>query len=175
MSDQYVGEIRTFGFNFAPVQWATCDGQLLAISSNTALFSLLGTFFGGNGTSNFGLPDMRGNVPLHWGQGTGLSPYVIGQQAGQESVTITSATMAIHNHMLQVAAGTKTNAPTTSTWLGDAEPAKIYIGSGTPNVQLAQSAIGLGPANGGQGHENRQPFLVINFCIALTGIYPPRS
>jgi microcystin-dependent protein len=175
MTDQYIGEIRTFGFNFAPYQWATCDGQLLSISQNTALFSLLGTNFGGNGTSTFGLPDLRGNVPMHWGQGVGLSPYVIGENAGQESVTITSGTMASHNHGLQAALGTQAAIPNPSAWLGLADPAKMYVASGTPNVQLAQSAIGMGPPGGGQAHENRQPLLVITFCIALSGIYPSRN
>lgn len=175
MTDQYIGEIRTFGFNFAPVQWATCDGQILPISQNTALFSLLGTNFGGNGTSNFALPDLRGNVPMDWGNGTGLSPYSLGETGGQEGVTITSGTMASHNHGLQGTVGTQAAIPNPSVWLGLADPAKMYVATGTPNVQLAQSMIGISPTNGGQSHENRQPFLTINFCIALQGIFPPRS
>lgn len=176
MTDQYIGEIRSFGFNFAPVNWATCDGQLLSISQNAALFSLLGTYFGGNGTSNFGLPDLRGNVPMHWGNGVGLSPYVMGERVGAETVTITTQTMASHNHGLQVwEDGAVTNRPSTSAYVGVAQPAQIYIASGSISPQLSPSAIGMGPPNGGQPHINQQPYLVINFCIALQGIFPPRS
>lgn len=179
MSDQFVGEIRTFGFNFAPVQWATCDGQILAISQNTALFSLLGTQFGGNGTSNFGLPDMRGNAPLNQGQGTGLSQYFVGEQTGTENVTITSSTMPLHNHLVNVQESTpvanRASVPNPSAWLGLADPGLIYVASGSLTVQLAQSTIGAGPPNGGLPHTNQQPYLVVNFCIALTGIFPQRS
>jgi microcystin-dependent protein len=173
MSDQYLGEIRAFGFNFAPVGWAQCNGQLLPIQQYTALFSLLGTNFGGNGTSNFGLPNLQGNVPMHWGQGTGLSQYFIGQTAGSATETLISNQMPMHNHLIQVAQGTQTNAPSPTTWLGPAQPAKIYVASGTPNVQLAQSAIG--PGGGGQAHENRQPYETLNFCIAMQGVFPPRG
>jgi microcystin-dependent protein len=173
MSDQYLGEIRAFGFNFAPVGWAQCNGQLLAISQFTALFSLLGTNYGGNGTSTFGLPNLQGNVPMHWGQGTGLSQYFIGQTAGSATETLITSQMPMHNHALQAATGTKTNAPSPTTWLGEADPAKIYIATGTPNVQLAQNAIG--PAGSGQSHENRQPYETLNFCIAMSGVFPPRS
>ena len=173
MTDQYVGEIRTFGFNFAPVGWMQCNGQLLPISQYSALFSLLGTAFGGNGTSNFGLPNLQGNVPMHWGQGTGLSQYFIGQTAGQANVTLTTQTMASHNHALQAADGTSVNSPSTGAWLGKADPATMYTNTGTPNVTLAASAIGLNGGN--QAHPNQQPFLVVNFCIALQGVFPPRS
>jgi microcystin-dependent protein len=179
MSDQFIGEIRAFGFNFAPFQWAQCDGQILAISQNTALFALLGTQFGGNGTSNFGLPDMRGNAPLHQGQGIGLSQYFVGEQAGTENVTITLSTMPMHNHLVNVQETTVTagraSVPNPSAWLGNAQPGQIYILSGSPTAQLAPSTIGQGPPNGGQPHTNQQPYLVVNFCIALAGIFPPRS
>jgi microcystin-dependent protein len=176
MTDQYIGEIRSFGFNFAPINWATCDGQILSISQNAALFSLLGTSFGGNGTSNFGLPDLRGNVPMHWGNGVGLSPYVIGENAGFETVTITTQTMASHNHSVNVQeGGTQASVPNPSAWLGLAQPGQIYITSGSVGSQLAASAIGFGPPGGGQPHINQQPYLVINFCIALSGIFPSRG
>jgi len=173
MTDQYLGEIRTFGFNFAPIGWAQCNGQIMAISQNTALFSLLGTNFGGNGTSNFGLPNLQGNVPMHWGQGAGLSPYSIGETAGETMITLTSGQMASHNHAVQAAEGTATNTPGTGAWLGRAEPADFYTNTGSPTVHLAQGAIGL--TGGGQPHPNQQPYLVVNFCIALNGVYPPRG
>jgi microcystin-dependent protein len=176
MSDQYLGEIRTFGFNFAPVGWALCNGQLLAISQNAALFSLIGTYFGGNGTSNFALPNLQGNAPMQWGNGTGLSNYVLGQPAGTTTVTITVPQMPNHSHAIQVGeAGTPTNIPSPTTWLGEASPAKFYLpaADGPPNVPLSQNAIGT--AGGSQPHNNTQPYLTINFCIALTGAFPPRG
>jgi microcystin-dependent protein len=178
MTDQFIGEIRAFGFNFAPFQWAQCDGQILAISQNTALFALLGTQFGGNGTSNFGLPDMRGNAPLHQGQGAGLSQYFVGEQAGTENVTITLSTMPLHNHLInaQEASGTgRASTPNSSVWLGQAVPAEMYMNSGSLTVQLSPSTIGMGPPNGGLPHTNQQPYLVVCFCIALAGIFPARS
>lgn len=173
MTDQYLGEIRTFGFNFAPAGWAQCNGQILAISQNTALFSLLGTNYGGDGRTTFGLPNLQGNVPMHWGQGAGLSQYILGQTAGAPTVTLSSSQMPSHNHALQVAEGTATNAPSSSAWLGRADPAKFYTTTGTPSVNLAQGAIG--PAGGGSPHPNQQPYLVVNFCIALQGVFPPHS
>jgi microcystin-dependent protein len=174
MSDPFIAEIRAFGFNFAPYGWMLCDGQILPISQYTALFSLLGTTYGGNGTTNFGLPDLMGRIPMHWGNGAGLSPYFIGEPAGTTTETITAQQMPMHNHALQVAdVGTRTGTPSGSTWLGDSNPATAYVGTGTPNTALSQNAIGL--TGGSQPHDNMQPYQVLNFCISLSGVYPARS
>jgi len=175
MTDQYLGEIRSFGFNFAPTGWALCNGQILPISQNAALFALLGTSFGGNGTSNFGLPNLQGQVPMHWGDGPGLSPYVLGEQAGSVNETLTIAQMPAHNHGIQVSEATtnQTPTPSPSVWLGDSATALAYVASGTANTPLAANAIGV--SGGGQPHINQQPFLVINFSIALSGIFPSRN
>lgn len=178
MTDQYLGEIRAFGFNFAPMNWAQCNGQIAPISQYTALFSLLGTNFGGNGTNNFGLPDLQGRVPMHWGNGPGLSPYVLGETTGSPAVTLTLPQISVHTHNIQVAEAPRgstdaTPTPSPSAWLGLSAPAKAYVATGNPNVQLNVNAIGV--AGSSQPHENRQPYLTLNFCIALSGIYPPRS
>jgi|SRR5579862_170444 len=179
MSDQYLGEIRAFGFNFAPIGWAQCNGQLMSITQNTALFSLLGTNFGGNGTTTFGLPNLSGAVPMHWGDGAGLSSYSIGEDAGAPAETITVAQMPAHSHAVQVAEATRgstgeeTANPGPTAWLGLSSPANAYVKTGTANVQLAANAIS--PSGGSQPHQNMQPFLTLNFCIALTGVFPPRG
>jgi microcystin-dependent protein len=174
MSDQYIGEIRAFGFNFAPTGWALCAGQILPISANAALFSLLGTNFGGNGTSNFGLPNLIGNVPMHWG--TGQSTYAIGETTGSTTETINSSQMPLHNHAVQAAESNtlKTGTPGPTAWLGLATEALMYVNSNTSNTTLAPNAIGPN-AGGSVPHENMQPYLTINFCIALTGAFPPRG
>ena len=175
MTDQYVGEIRSFGFNFAPVNWALCNGQILPISQYAALYSLLGTYYGGNGTSTFGLPNLQGSVPMCWGTGATGTTYAIGEITGSASVTLISGQIPMHSHPVQVSAATTgfNDAPSSSVWLGDSGPARAYSTTGSPNTPLSSNAIG--PAGGGQAHENRQPFLTINFCIAMNGIYPPRS
>jgi microcystin-dependent protein len=176
MSDQYLGEIRSFGFNFAPVGWLQCSGQLLSITQYTALFSLLGTSFGGNGTSNFGLPNLVGNVPMHWGASSSGSTYYIGDINGATTQTINSNQLPLHNHQLQVADSgvLATATPDPTTWLGIGTQAKPYVTSGAFNTTMSQSMIGPNPG-GSQPHENMQPYLTINFCIALTGAYPPRG
>lgn len=178
MTDQYLGEIRAFGFNFAPVGWAQCNGQLMSISQNTALFSLLGTNFGGNGVNTFGLPNLQGNAPMHWGNGAGLSPYSIGETAGSPTVTLSVAQIPAHTHNIQVAeagreGGLATATPAPTAWLGLSTPAKAYVSSGTPNAQLASNAIGY--AGNSQPHANMQPYETLSFCIALTGAFPPRG
>lgn len=176
MSNQFLGEIRLFPYNFAPVNWAFCQGQLVAISSNPALFSVLGTFYGGNGTSTFALPDLRGSVAIGSGNGTGLTPRFIGETDGVASVTITSQTMAAHNHVAQgsINGANDTNTPAANATLGLSAPDPIYTSqSGDPVVAFSLKAIS--PTGGSQPHENRQPFLACNYCIALQGIFPPRG
>jgi microcystin-dependent protein len=177
MSNPFVGEIRIFPFNFAPKGWAMCDGQLLPISQNTALFSLLGTNFGGDGKSNFGLPNLEGRAPMFYGSGPGLTPHVIGEVSGEPNVTLTSVQMPVHNH---AAAGDTSTATSNSPFNNlPAVPAvnrrllnQMYSVMG-PNVpMLAGNALSAG---GGSAHNNLQPYLVLNFCIALQGIFPARS
>lgn len=173
MSDQFLGEIRIFGCNFAPFGWALCAGQLLPISQNTALFSLLGTFYGGNGTSNFALPDLQGRVPLHYNQGPGLSDLVIGEAGGTETVTLLANQVASHSHTANCTNSVGTSYdPAANVWATDAGGNNEY-GSGAVAGKMAPGAIL--PAGGGQPHDNLQPFLALTFCIAMQGIYPARS
>jgi microcystin-dependent protein len=177
MSEQYLGEIRIFGFGFAPKGWALCTGQLLSIQQNTALFSLLGTDYGGNGTQTFGLPDLRGRVPLNQGQGPGLSPYLIGEQAGTENATLLVNNMPQHNHVVRCNNENGTSAsPANNYWAegnngGSADNSFGY--SGTANTTMNPNAIGV--TGGSQPFSIMQPYLAINFCIALVGIFPTRS
>ena len=172
MADPFVAEIRIVPFNFAPRGWAFCDGQLLPISQNTALFSLLGTTYGGNGQSTFGLPNLQGRSPMHWGQGPGLSQRVIGEAGGQASVMLSSSEMPNHSHGLMAAAGNaSTGTPSPTAALATASAA-VY---GPPSDPVAMSGSAVAAAGGAAPHENRQPFLTLNFVIALQGVYPPRS
>ena len=178
MSDPYIGEIRLFGFNFAPVNWAFCNGQLLPINQNVALFSLLGTTYGGNGTSNFALPDLRSRVPLGMGQGTGLSQYNIGQTGGAETVTLSVTQMPSHSHSVNAsdASGVSLFGPSdrpdspAGHVLGRAE---IYRDK--PDGKTVMNAEMIGNTGGGSPVSVLQPYLALNFCIALSGIFPPRS
>ena len=169
----FVGEIFASGFNFAPVGYAACNGALLPISQYTALFALLGTQFGGNGTSTFALPDLRSRVGVGAGQGNGLSPYDIGNTGGSEAVTLNVGQMPLHTHPV---AGSLTNGnstvPTDSLWAKSSQADKIYSNSGQ-STTMSGSAIG--PAGGSQPHENRPPFLALNYYIALIGIFPARN
>ncbi len=170
MTEPYLGEIRNFGFNFAPVGWALCQGQLLSISQNSALFSLLGTMYGGNGVTTFGLPDLRGRMPLGFGQGPGLNNYVQGEAAGSETVTLLGTQMPSHNHTV---AGSST--PTGKSPAGSV-PAFTSAGASYGTAQdLSMSQTMIGFSGGGQPHDNMQPYLVTNWCIALEGIYPSRQ
>ena len=157
MSDQFVAEIRIFPFNFAPLGWATCDGQLMPISQNTALFSLLGTTYGGDGKSTFGLPNFQGSAPMHPNQGPGLSLHFLGESGGSDTVTLLQSEMPAHNH------GLKADVLSTGGTLYQAGH----------DTNLAAEAIA--PTGGGQPHNNLQPYLTLTFCIALQGIFPPRS
>lgn len=170
MTDAFMGEIRNFGFNFAPNGWFQCNGQLLPIAQYSALFSLLGTMYGGNGTTNFGLPDLRGRVAISVGQGGGLSSYDQGEVGGTEQVSLTGAQVGPHTHPVSASSSASTKSPS------NALPAVNASGSsyGT-SADLAMSPTMVGPNNGGQPHENRQPFLVTNFCICSNGIYPSRG
>lgn len=173
MGTPYVGEIRAVGFNFAPVDWALCNGQLLSIADNPALFQLLGTTYGGDGVQNFGLPNLQGRVAVHQGQGPGLSNYVQGQMGGAESVTLASGQMPVHGHGL---AGTSTGAtaqnPSTSVVPAALPTGELLYATGTGTNLNPDSISQVG---GNQPHENRQPFQVINYIIALNGIFPSQS
>lgn len=164
----FVGEIRVVGFNFAPRGWALCNGQLLPISQNTALFSLLGTTYGGDGRSNFALPNLQGRAVMHPGNGPGLTPRYLGENGGTTSETLSQAQMPAHNHALNAASG----SATTGTPSG-----ANSLAAGTVNTYgAANNMVPMGEAvGGGQAHNNMQPYEVLNFVIALQGIFPPRS
>jgi microcystin-dependent protein len=177
MSSPFLAEIRMFGFNFAPKGWAFCNGQLMPISQNTALFSLLGTFYGGNGTSNFALPNLQGAAPLNFGQGAGLSPRDLGETGGETAVTLLQTEMPSHTHNAQCspAAGTATS-PANNVW------AKAQVGrqaenkySATTGSSPSMSFNALSIAGGSLPHNNMPPYLTLNFCIALQGVFPSRS
>jgi microcystin-dependent protein len=174
MSSPYVSEIRCFAFGFAPKGWALCNGQLLSIPQNQALFALLGTNFGGDGTRTFGLPNLQGRAPAHFS-----SNYVVGELTGEANHTLTPTEMPIHNHAIQsviVEPGGEPEriaAATTSAFIGPSNPDGLYATSTTNPVALAGQTIGT--TGGSQPHNNMQPYLVLNFCIALVGIFPSRS
>src|SRR5581483_2895730 len=175
MSSPFVGEIRMWGLNFAPAQWALCNGQLLSISQNTALFSILGTNFGGNGVSTFGLPDFRGNAPIHQGAAPGLSPYDIGEIGGTANVTLNSSNIPVHNHniMGQNTRVGSLDGPTASTGLARSAGGNTYATQNSSLVNMSTSALSV-YSGGNQPHNNMQPYLVVNFCIAIAGIFPSR-
>jgi microcystin-dependent protein len=172
MSDQFLGEIRIFPFNFAPYGWQQCNGQILPISQYTALFSLLGTYYGGNGTSNFALPNFQGNVPVHQGTGSGLSPYVLGEAGGSPTVTLLSSEVPAHSHSFSADPNSKkelTNV-TNAAPAGAGSPA---YSTAAPNIIMAPGMLAPGAAP--LPHNNMQAYLTLNFCIALQGIYPSRN
>jgi microcystin-dependent protein len=174
MSDQFVAEIRIFPFNFAPTGWALCNGQILPISQNTALFSLLGTTYGGNGQSTFALPNMISSAPMQPGQGPGLSLHDLGEQAGEETVTLLQSEMPVHFHFVQAYTGDPADSriPKTTETLGAPAPGLLYNPSTSGLAIMSPQAFG--PAGGDQPHNNMQPYLTLNFCIALQGIFPAR-
>jgi microcystin-dependent protein len=173
MADPFVAEIRIFPFNFAPRGWAWCDGQLLPISQNTALFSLLGTTYGGNGKSNFALPDLQGRAPMHPGQGPGLSLHDLGETGGSETVTLIESEIPGHSHTLRAntldIADTNVANPGASFALSSGGTLYQNTANGTA------SAAALAPAGGDQPHNNMQPYLTFYFNIAMQGVFPPRS
>jgi len=171
--DPFVAEIRIFPFNFAPKGWAFCDGQLLPLSQNTALFSLLGTTYGGDGKSNFALPDMQGNAPMHPGQGPGLSLHDLGETGGSDTVSLLQSEIPSHAHTARASSDPSTvQDPSPVRSWARSQPGFAYI-AGNPNVSMAGEA--LAPAGGDQPHNNLQPYLTLNFCIALQGVFPPRT
>lgn len=172
MSEPFIGEIRLFAGNFAPQGWAFCDGQLLSISGNDALFSLIGTIYGGDGQTTFALPDLRGRIPIHAGQGPGLGNYSLGQRSGVETVTLTTNQAPPHSHQLRASGDTAGQRNPQNNLLGKSTNIDLYTGD-TPDVGLAPAAIGS--AGGSQAHSNMMPYLGINFIIALFGIYPSRT
>ena len=176
MSDQFVAEIRIFPFNFAPTGWAFCNGQLMPISQNTALFSLLGTTYGGDGKSTFALPDMQGNAPMQPGQGSGLSLRDLGEMSGSESISLLVSEIPAHAHSVGLALADVGNqvSPVNSVWAqtaaGRGAAALYKDGAATGKV----NPLSLGQSGGGLPHNNMQPYLTLNFCIALQGIFPQR-
>jgi microcystin-dependent protein len=174
MADPFVAEIRIFACNFAPTGWATCDGQLMPLSQNTALFSLLGTTYGGDGKSTFALPDLQGRAPMHPGQGPGLSLHDLGETGGSETVTLLDSEMPAHSHtVMSVAAVFAANSNiVTGNAFGKSAQGNAYV----PSANLVQmSDEALTPAGGDLPHNNMQPYLTLNFCIALQGVFPPRT
>lgn len=169
MAEPFIGQIQSFGFNFAPRNWAMCNGQILSIAQNTALFSLLGTTYGGNGQTTFALPDLRGRTSLHQGQGPGLTNRTIGEVSGSETVTLINSEMPMHNHLVNASAGTKLNTTPGGNNLGGAT---IYTNAALDSVM---DPAMITPSGGSQPHNNMQPYLVINWCIALQGIFPSRN
>ena len=168
--DPFIGQLMLVGFNFAPTGWALCQGQLLSIAQNTALFSLLGTTYGGDGVTTFGLPDLRGRVPLGFGQGPGLQNYTQGQQSGTENVTLIASQMPTHSHSVACVNGDPNDSSPANSL-----PAHVAAGgyqTGAANAQM--SATMIGAAGGNQPHANMQPYLVLNWIIATQGIYPSR-
>ncbi len=177
MANPFIAEIRIFAGNFAPAGWAMCNGQVLAISQNTALFSLVGTFYGGNGTSNFALPNLQGRFPLQQGQGPGLSPRDVGEIGGESAVTLTASQLPSHNHNVQCRnlAGDQSD-PTNHVW------AKPHVGKATDNIyststsnNTTMNSNAIGSTGGNQSHNNMMPFLALNYIIALVGIFPARN
>ena len=167
MATPFIGQIQMFAFDYAPRAWALCNGQTLPIAQNQALFSILGTTYGGNGIQNFMLPNMQGRTPNHWGTGLGVSPRALGQVGGSEGVTLQTSQIPSHNHIASaVNAGPNQGSPAGNNWAQGA-----YSASANTTMNPADIA----PAGGGQPHSNLSPYLVVNFCIALQGTFPSRN
>lgn len=182
MSNPFVAEIRIFAGNFAPIGWAQCNGQLMPISQNTALFSLLGTTYGGDGKSNFALPNLQGSAPMHEGQGPGLSLRDLGESGGEQTVTLLTSEIPAHNHNFWASTANGTTATSSTNQLalasagggkqGGSNSVNLYS-SGAPNMQMSPSALSI--SGGNLPHNNMMPFLGLTFIIALQGVFPPRS
>jgi microcystin-dependent protein len=180
MSSPFVATVQMFPFNFAPKGWAFCAGQLLPLSQNTALFSLLGTTYGGDGKSTFGLPNMQGNSPLQPGQGSGLSLYDLGETTGSQTVTLLTSEIPSHNHSFSATSNPGTVLSSSGNQLATAHNGSKtifnnanYLGTGSTNVVMSPLCTSI--YGSGQPHDNMQPYLTLNFCIALQGVFPPRG
>ncbi|CAG7633751.1 phage tail protein [Paenibacillus allorhizosphaerae] len=172
MAQPYIGEIRIFAGNFAPAGWAFCDGSMLSISQNDTLFNLIGITYGGDGQQTFALPDLRGRIPIHMGQGPGLSPYALGQTGGSEAVTLTTNQIPAHNHqMLGQTKRGNTNSPQNAVW---AKSTLRQFNDSSGQTQSMHPNI-VSPSGGSQPHDNMMPYLTINFIISLFGIYPSQT
>lgn len=181
MSQPFIASIEPFPYNFAPYGWAMCQGQLLPIQQYAALFSLLGTYYGGNGTSNFALPNLQSRVAVGMGTGQGLSPYTIGEATGTESVTLLTSTMPAHTHLVTVVANgadivADAQSPSGAVWGTDGSEMFYTAPGGTPAI-MDQKGLNVTaqPTGGSQPHENRMPILALNYCIALQGVFPSRG
>jgi microcystin-dependent protein len=173
--DPFVAEIRIFPFNFAPKGWAWCDGQLLPLSQNTALFSLLGTTYGGDGKSNFALPDLQGSAPMHPGQGPGLSQHNLGETGGSETVSLLESELPSHSHAARANSDPgDLQVPAPGRSLARSQNAQAYQATVNQNL-VAMAGDSLAPAGGDQPHNNMQPYLTFHFNIALQGVFPPRT
>jgi microcystin-dependent protein len=173
MNDSYLGQIMLFAGNFAPVGWALCNGQLLPISQNQALFAVIGTMYGGDGVSNFALPDLRGRAPICFGQGPALQNYEVGEKGGAETVALTAAQMPAHSHTVSFGCDTNPGGSVSS-------PQNAYLCAQDPGIYSSTTNAPMGPgacqpAGGSQGHENRAPYLAMNYVIALQGVFPSRG
>ena len=183
MASPFVAEIRMFGFSFATTGWAQCNGQLLPISQNTALFSLLGTFYGGDGKSTFALPDLQGSVAVNQGDGPGLQEWFLGQIQGSETVTLLQSEIPFHNHTFSVTTVNGTNQTSAGAQLAKAfkgniqasATAKMYSSAGSPQPNTMMSPAALSVAGSSFPHNNMMPYLTLNFCIAMQGVFPPRG
>jgi len=179
MSDAYVAEIRIFGFNFPPKGWATCSGQILSIAQNQALFSLLGTTYGGNGTTTFQLPDLRGRAPVHQGNGAGLPSVVLGEKGGEENHTLISQEMPNHSHSFAATTATATKKLVNNGVFADdvdSQPVDYFAAFNAPNSSYVNlNPLSMAVAGGSQPHSNMQPYLVLNICISLVGLFPSRN
>jgi microcystin-dependent protein len=173
MANPFIGEIRCFGFNFAPQGWAACNGQLTAISQNTALFNLIGTTYGGDGVNTFAMPNLQSRVPIHMGSFAG-STYVLGQAAGVETVTVTTQELPAHTHAITATSNAATlKRPVTNTFYAASSSGNNFYESGTTLTALASNTVSS--AGGGQPHSNLQPYLTLNWCISLFGIFPSQN
>lgn len=177
MASPYVGEIRVFGFPFAPHNYMACNGQTLSISQYTALFSIIGTAYGGNGQTTFNLPNLQNSVPMHWGNGAGLSPRTLGEVVGTENVTLTIQQIPNHTHMVNSADTTvpaqKTGVPGPTAYIGPSTPANAYITTGTPGAAFSPRMISQSGSS--LPHNNIQPVLAVNYCIAVFGTFPAHN
>ena len=170
MADPYIGQINLFGGNFAPRGYALCQGGLLQIAQHTALFSIIGTIYGGDGRVTFGLPNLQSRAPMFWGHGPGLTPRTIGEVGGAETVTLNEAENAPHSHPMQAGTAPSSNTPAQNLGIGNAS---LFAAPSSP--ELVMNSLAVDSAGSGVAHSNVQPFLAVSFIIALEGVYPPRS